>query len=219
MAFPIEASARLVPSGLAAISAVVLAAGLTVSRAADAAQPAAPKAEGRAAILVPLIETIVGPGAARLAVADGRGGGRSVLVQLDAGSRQGSEQQVRAVLAGAGFSEKDGDQITVQRFQFAAGARGSGTTIAWLEVAALALLTVLTGWLALFRRAGEAPESAVDAAPEPAPQAAEVSAVDIMAGDPRRRELAAAAEVAVQDPAAVASVIRAWIKPAGGRAA
>ncbi|MFN3911917.1 hypothetical protein [Hyphomonas sp.] len=195
-----------------ALLACVLALGLLAGRgAAVLTGPGAPASIPPAeAALADILTPIAGPGLARVSVAPNAEGGRTVLILLDEAAAPRLTELQRIAPVAAGILPDRGDKLVIETVAFAGGLPGRPDLAAWIELAALAGLVLLSGALAVFAgRAQPAPVPAqILSSPQPADRPRE--APRPLRAVPASAD-AAAADIARRDPARAAAVVRGWM--------
>lgn len=194
-----------------ALLACALALGLLAWRGAllltgPGAPASAPAAE---AALTDIVTSIAGPGLARVSAAPNAEGGRTVLILLDERAAPRLTELQRIAPIAAGILPERGDKLVIETVAFAGGLPGRPDLAAWIELAALAGLVLLSGALAVF--AGRAQPAPVPAQILPSPQPADRprEAPRPLRAVPASAE--AAADIARRDPARAAAVVRGWM--------
>lgn len=201
---------------LAALLVAAVALGLLAWRGASLlTRPPAPAAASAAeAALADLILPVVGPGLARLSVTYNSAGGRTVLILVDQGAADRIPELKRIAPIAAGILPEQGDRLVIETVAFAPGLPGRPGPEAWAELAALGLLVVLGGALALMGGQGQAAPQAVPQTLSPAAPVAErpreAPRPVRTASAPAQPEVAAA-DLARRDPARAAAVVRGWL--------
>lgn len=201
-----------------ALAACVVALGLLAWRGSEVLTraPAAPGPLSQTeASLLAVAEAMAGQGHVRVSVTRKAGTGEKILVLLDDKAAVEDAALVRVVASAAGLSDHDGDRVDLQRVPFAPGVTGKPLPRDWAELSLLALLAGLAGWLG-YRAPGreDAPAELVcetlpaRLAPQPAEPLKPVT--------PARSS--EAADLARQDPAGAADVVRGWMGRRGDAA-
>jgi flagellar biosynthesis/type III secretory pathway M-ring protein FliF/YscJ len=208
------AAARGGRARLLAALACALALGLLAWRgAALLTGPGAPvSATPAEAALSDILSPVAGPGLSRVSVAYNGDGGRTVLVLLDETATPRLPELNRIVPIAAGIIPERGDRLVIETVAFAGGLPGRPDLAAWIELAALAGLVLISGALA-FLASATAPVATVPAqilpAATPAPQPVDRPRAVRPAATTAPAD--AAADIARRDPARAAAVVRGWM--------
>lgn len=202
------------------LAALVLTIGLAGIRAGDLL-PASPAPLAgltpHEARLTGLVETLAGPGHARVHETRTSDGSRQVFVLIDAAAPMDGlvDAELANLFEAAGMLDPlRGDRLMVQRAAFANGGWTQPTTAESVELLAYLLLAAcLLGQMVALLRPQVAPQTsekrplaAASTAATPAPRAPVASA------DPTTNRLAAVREAMSEDPAEAARIIRAWVR-------
>lgn len=202
-----------------ALAACMIAIGLMVWRGGDilTRAPASPGPLSQTeSALLSVAEAVAGQGHVRVSLARQPGRGRQVLVLLDEKSAVEDATLVRLITSAAGLSEAGGDRVDLQRVAFAPGVSAAPRPADWAELSLLALLAGLTGWLGL-KAGGPKAAGPVEVVREvlPARMAPQLT-------DPAKASVPArsgeAADLARNDPARAADVVRGWMGTRGDAA-
>ena len=198
-----------------ALAAFVIALGLLAWRGSallTSDNPLPATATPLEASLMNIIEPIAGPGNARISVNTSATGGRTVLVLLDADAGDQASTIESLVTAAARLDVMTGDLLVMQQAAFAKGAPGRPDAAAYGELAFLALLAGLLGWLAfvpreemVFESIEEAPLRTLAPATERALASTPIHPVRTV------QPTSDAAELARKDPARAADILRGWM--------
>tara|TARA_R110002049_G_scaffold149630_2_gene312674 strand:- start:233 stop:907 length:675 start_codon:yes stop_codon:yes gene_type:complete len=198
-----------------ALAAFVIAFGLLAWRGSallTTDNPLSATATPLEASLMNIIEPVAGSGNARISVNTSSDGARTVLVLLDAAASAQASTVESLVTAAARLDVLNGDLLVMQQATFAKGAPGRPDTAAYGELAFLALLAGLVGWLAFVPRDDMVFETVAEAPLRPLAPTPE----RILAPTPVRTVRASpatgdAAELARKDPARAAEILRGWM--------
>lgn len=195
-----------------AVLACALALGLLAWRgAALLTGPGAPVSANPAeAALADILTPIAGPGLARLSVAYNAEGGRTVLILLDETAAPRIPELQRIAPIAAGIIPGRGDKLVIETVAFAGGLPGRPDIAAWIELAALAGLVLISGALALFAGA-PAQTIAAPAQILPVPQPMDRPREAPRAIRPVPASTDTAADIARRDPGRAAAVVRGWM--------
>ncbi|MBU1288953.1 MAG: hypothetical protein KJ871_14645 [Alphaproteobacteria bacterium] len=199
-----------------ALAAFVIALGLLAWRGstlltADHALPAS--ATPLEASLINLVDPVAGAGNARISVTTTAAGGRTVLVLLDAAEAARASTIESLVTTAARLDVAAGDLLVIQTAPFARGAPGRPDSQAYGELALLALLVGLAGWLGFAPRADSEVPGTTTEHPK-APMEAPVHSLTTTAMRPLRTVPVTSdvADLARKDPARAADILRGWMK-------
>ena len=201
-----------------ALAACVVALGLLAWRGSEVLSraPAAPGPLSQTeASLLAVAEAVAGQGHVRVSVARQPGKGQQVLVLLDDKAAVDDAMLVRVVASAAAVSDHDGDRVDLQRVPFAPGVTGAPLPRDWAELSLLALLAGLAGWLG-FTAPGREDEP-VELVRETLPARLAPQPADALKPVPQARN-SEAADLARQDPAGAADVVRGWMGQRGDAA-
>jgi hypothetical protein len=197
-----------------ALTAFVIALGLLAWRGSvlltsDSALPVT--ATPLEASLMNIIDPVVGTGNARISVNTADTGARTVLVLLDAAASSQASTIEGLVTAAARMDVAAGDLLITQKAEFVRGTPGRPDTRAYGELAMLALLVGMLGWMAFVPQAESVAEVAIDP-----PLHTLVTEQRAIAPAPVRTVRTAvpttdAADLVRKDPARAADILRGWM--------
>lgn len=177
-----------------------------------------PPSKAAPSAMAAMVETITGPGRAR--IAQGADGAFLILIDGPVGAlASGDVAKLRALAAALA---PDAPPAIINQYPFAAGTPLRPGQAALGEIGALCLLVVLAGWLALTlpHKAGNA--APVQISPQPddhhTARPPALTARNIPASAPPLSPVEKAAHLAQTDPEATAAIIRKWLRQEEGHA-
>lgn len=203
------------------LAALVLTIGLAGVRAGDLL-PASPAPLAgltpHEARLTGLVETLAGPGHARVHETRTADGTRQVFVLIDAAAPMDGvvDAELSDLFQAAGMLDPlRGDRLMVQRAAFANGSWIQPTTAESVELLAYLLLAacLLGQMVALLRpQVSSQPVEKRPLAAAATPSATLAAQAPVASADPTASRLAAVREAMSEDPAEAARIIRAWVR-------
>ena len=165
--------------------------------------------------LISVIETLAGPGNARVTVRRSGKGIRDFLVLIDTsnGTARPLGKQIEAMLvSAAGFDPALGDTLTVREYAFVGGSASKPATSELVELGVIGLLVFLLSWGA-FAPARQTVETQLRPKTKRSSdeQSARPRPVAVDLNSSTGNSAASAARTANEDPAGTAKIIRAWM--------